>query len=370
MVSCCTPTVRDTNGPELMFSSFWCCFCSVFEPELKQKKTRSGKFQLLKIYCCVMTKRKVDSVVNREPNDYKKLRLTDLDKENAYTDVNDDVSDGTDVTSSGADSDDGDSKISKMDMNQFREDFIHDTEAESIKDATAANSKPESENIVAFDVKDEMENGYFDKDGNYIERENNSSQSEDEFYNNLTSKDIEANLTKKLNSLEKLKLRKRKIQSEKRQLLTADVLLRLYYLIPNGMTVLETLANYNKLRSKEKNEFKYLISNAIDYLTELTDLLQQKNFDSIDNIFSWTRQDILEYLGDESLESNFKIDNYGARIWSFKWFKNLNKCQTPYSNYEMQYWKDTYFDGKVACKLTDDDDVDKNWLHITCIQFM
>lgn len=285
-------------------------------------------------------------------------RLQDVDDSDYYeTDDNTDKEDDT--------------RTCKMDMIEFRKEFIEDTgKDDTLDENTAGISLPKQNNVVSFDVKDEMENGFFDKDGNYIENKDNTSQSEDEFTTSMDLDEIEKNQLKQLNNYKKLRLRKRKLQLQKRQLLTNDALLRLYYLIPTDLTVLETLASFNNLRAKETKEFKFLISNGIDYLTELVDILQQKNIDSIDDIYNWTRQDISQLLKDESLEPDFRIDNYNSKNWSFKWFKKMDKLQEPYSNHEMQYWKDTYFNGKVTCKLTDDDDVDKNWLHIDCLQFI
>lgn len=58
---------------------------------------------------------------------------------------------------------------------------------------------------------------------------------------------------------------------------------------------------------------------------------------------------------DDEDDENSQINNidYGEKIWEFRWIGDENEDKVingPYSSYEMNHWKETYFENKVEVR--------------------
>ncbi|EDO19085.1 hypothetical protein Kpol_2000p52 [Vanderwaltozyma polyspora DSM 70294] len=266
-------------------------------------------------------------------------------------------------------------KQRSMDTNQFNVENNIDEETSTVNDVY--DNSNTGYQIEAFNINEESKNGTFDKDGNYVElkEEGDITDREDMWIDDCE----DVNKARNAKTLEEIRSRERQrtLLKQKRRYTLDDTLLHLKYFIDKEDTVLDTLNRFSKLRnkkdpSKDEHALKtrnIYIVNAIEFLTDLIELLENK---SVENVYELTRSDIDKLILEEIISKDDLIDDYKSKIWNFKWLTNLSKepSKDCYSNYEMQYWKSTYFKGNVIVKHYKDSDDVKNWVHIDCITFM
>ncbi|CAL9732566.1 hypothetical protein MOUN0_O00782 [Monosporozyma unispora] len=262
---------------------------------------------------------------------------------------------------------DGDEITEPNDKNIItKEEFNAENEIEDANDENGDISKFE-DGVEAFNMDQEMSSGQFDKQGNYIptQQDNVVDSQQEEWIDSVKNvqKVAQAHKTQ-VNSMKK---RERQIIKNRRKYMLNEALLRLLYCVENEETVLEALSRFNSMRRKATDDIVIsTITNSITLLTDLIDLLEKKD---IDDVYDLTRSKIKKLIEEESLPGTV-IDNQKDKNWSFKWISGSQKIHEFYSNYEMNYWKDTYFNNKVIVKYKDEEDISKNWLHVSCITFM
>lgn len=267
------------------------------------------------------------------------------------------------------------SKNKIIDVTPFEIDNVADYDSLKLQDEHGIK-------IDSFNLKEEREMGNFDKEGNYIETTNKKEQDQDQWLNEFENKEV---IQKTVIAKEKMEcVRKNKLKEKKHLYMLDDALIRISYFISKNETITNTLGRFNEYRNKYihtikklkgdklhdeissyKTQLRYLI-NGINLLTELISILEQKG---IPNVYDLTRTMINILIKEESL-SNKTIDNYATKQWAFKWLHSLNEPQQSYTNYEMQSWKQNYFESNVIVKMTEDDDKFENWIHIKCLEFM
>lgn len=253
------------------------------------------------------------------------------------------------------------SKPSGFDIETFNK------ENEIVPDTEPVRQENEVQ-IESFNLDDDMKHGTFDKDGNFTRRQDDDEDAvliEDKWMDENTDTKRAAESHKKQQQTEKQRLRQMK--KNMRHYMIDEALLRLFYFVGKTASVVEVLGRLNGLRTKSKDKVeKEYITNAIDFVTDLIDILEQKGVDDVYNI---DKNKLSALIEEESLGTTSLIDP-GRKIWSFKWMKDLNKIHEPYSSHEMSSWKKTYFKNKAIVKFKDDEDVPTNWIHISCLEFL
>lgn len=242
-----------------------------------------------------------------------------------------------------------------------RIDFLHET-------STFTNIDDETEDvqIEPFNIDDDIKTGKFDKEGNYTQYKklNNDNFQQDKWLDEFA--DIKTTQKPKIKLVSNRNSQKKRIQRQKRHYMVEEALLRLKYFISKNGTVISTLGDLNKLRKSQDNgEFRSYISNSINFVTDLIEILEQK---SIKDVYNLTRNDISSLLKEEAL-SDKSLDDLNDKIWSFKWLKNMREVYEFYSTKEMGEWNYNYFVGNVLVKFKDDEDKIENWIHISCVHF-
>lgn len=246
-----------------------------------------------------------------------------------------------------------------------KEEFNAENEIEDMDDGKDDASETE-EGIEAFNMDEEMAAGQFDKQGNYISTQsNNKGDLDSEVWIDEVG-DVQKVAEAHKTQIISMRKRDRHISKARRKYMLDEALVRLFYCVDNEESILETLARFNALRKKASDEIVVsTISNAIDLLTDIIDILEKKD---IEDIYDLTSPKIKELVEEESLSRN-PIDDPKGKNWSFKWITGSQKIYEYYSDYEMKYWKDTYFNNNVIVKYKDDEDNPKNWLHVSCLSF-
>lgn len=267
----------------------------------------------------------------------------------------------------------------KLDMRQF--------EKEAEIEVSNANQNSDSEvEIETFDLRKEEEEGYFDEDGNYIRRE--QSDSEEEEWTNSNKSEIRKAKEAQEKQLSS-KFNKAPIET------TAELASILINIMETAESVMETfarLAPAKKKRSKAKltiTEGEAKNKLLITEMTEVCDklIIHKKLLD----VYEMTREELMRLYKQETGEEFIQnrgtkrslsdtedenplasepensaepdVDNL-PKIWEFKW-DGLDDINGPYSEYEMGYWKQEYFENNVWVRKLGDSE----FMHVSEVEF-
>ncbi|SCV03162.1 LANO_0G02520g1_1 [Lachancea nothofagi CBS 11611] len=270
--------------------------------------------------------------------------------------------------------------------------FASDDEAEPVtKQRTSDHESVGDFALEAFNMDEESKTGVFDKYGNYSETKKDVEdevQEQDRWiddYNDGAQVE-QALLAKKARLTQEDSLRVK--ASKNKWLLTLDeALKRLMYFLCEDETLLDALGRLNKYRTQygkksklhkavlkqqnyesetfDKLRFEHT-KTAINLITDLMEIIEKKGITDVQEL---TRAKLEELIEEESLDDQ-RTDHYQTKLWNFKWINDLSTLNESYTNYEMQSWKQTYFQDNVIVRHVDDRDEPKNWIHIKCLQFM
>ncbi|CCH58353.1 hypothetical protein TBLA_0A05600 [Henningerozyma blattae CBS 6284] len=256
------------------------------------------------------------------------------------------------------------------------------------------NQEIEEIPIEAFNLEDENINGRFDAEGNYTrsiadlkeEEEEKSYQNQDKWIDDYND-DIHQTFEAQRKRTEMVAKKQKEIKKSRRHYMLDVALSRLLYFLKKNKTIMQSISELHNIRNKlntmnkinkeldrdkTNNEIKKkYISNGIQMIIEIIEILEQKG---IENVYELDRPKLLSLIREESLDATDDIDsekhNYRIKRWQFKWQNDLNKIHGVYTNYEMQYWKQTYFNDQVLIKNVNDKDQENNWVHVSCLTFI
>lgn len=252
-----------------------------------------------------------------------------------------------------------------LDYEQFNEKYLEEGEiapTEGLSDDSSGEVR-----VEAFNIEEEKKLGYFDKEGNYVETqrdEDDAIQDQDLWIDDAKNVEEVAAAKKLADASNSNRLRQ--AQETTRHYMTDEALFRVKYLLSKEDTVMETMVKLNELRKASKSS-KGFIVNSINLLSDLVTILERKG---IEDVYSLRRAEVEKLLKEESLNASELNDDYKSRIWNFIWFEKPLIVHGPYTNYQMQYWKQSYFQNSVAVRLQDEPDRPENWLHIDTVTFM
>lgn len=216
----------------------------------------------------------------------------------------------------------------------------------------------ESFNMEEEDARNES---YDDMNDKYVKNE--GKDREDQWIDEV--KDVKGVAESQRRDKERREQKLSEIQKRRRHYMVDEALIRLMYFVNPGETVLTTLGRFNKLRNRGES-VEYIV-NAINFVTDLIDIIERKG---IEDVYSLTRSDLLKLFKEESLEDSALIDDYKTKMWCFKWIKKPDVIHGEYTNYQMQYWKKSYFQQNVAAKICFEPNEPINWVHIDCLHFL
>ncbi|ODV80117.1 uncharacterized protein CANTADRAFT_48916 [Suhomyces tanzawaensis NRRL Y-17324] len=262
------------------------------------------------------------------------------------------------------------SYISKENDHESHEGEVDDVDVaryyNEIEDFDGERVTKKEPKLEAFDLKEESTEGKFDLDGNFIRHDQKEEpNAEDEWLDGYKKHDIaKAKAAQERRELAK----KRKMLSDEVSSIP-EILIQLIPHLEPAETPIEALARLNpkklKKKTQEQPEDKLKRKN-ISEITHFCTLLSNEN--DISDIYEMTREELMRYYKSKTgqdfnttkrgvkreLESDEENrtgnDNeYGEKVWEFRW-KGDEEVKGPYSSYEMNYWKETYFEGAVEVR--------------------
>ncbi|QLL31253.1 hypothetical protein HG536_0B01140 [Torulaspora globosa] len=246
------------------------------------------------------------------------------------------------------------------------EEYDHDQYDEDTIDDSPETHLPDDGDfqVEAFNLVEEREKGYLDEAGNYIptkDHDEDAMQDQDLWINDF--KDVQKAAASQKHAESSRRMENRKVQQSSRHYMIDEALLRFYFFLSCDGTIVDTLAKLNKRR---ETGCQYVL-NSINYISDLINSLEQKG---LEDVYLLKRANVAALYKEECLSDSAVIDDYKSLIWSFSWSKKPSVVHGPYTNYQMQRWKSSYFKDNVAVRFHDDADKPENWLDLNSVTFM
>jgi CD2 antigen cytoplasmic tail-binding protein 2 len=225
-------------------------------------------------------------------------------------------------------------------------------------------TKTHEPKMEAFNLRNDMEEGNFDEDGNFIRNAADSSAHQDQWLDGISKSEIrKARLAHDQRESEQQKA-KQPFQS------VSDLMIKLVELLEVGETPIEALQRLNASR-KQTGRNKRLrrkqetgkstggedakIKTEIDEISHYSDLLLQRN---ISTIYDMTKEEILRYYEKQTGERytlkrkrSLSPDQLAASPgWEFQW-QGSDELHGPYDSATMKSWiENNYFDSRVSVR--------------------
>ncbi|KAH3678166.1 hypothetical protein WICPIJ_008924 [Wickerhamomyces pijperi] len=244
--------------------------------------------------------------------------------------------------------------------------------------------------IEAFNVDEEMSRGHFDVNGNYVQTQqdsddetngqigSNTAQDQDQWYKDVNKEDIARAKQAQLDRQSQLK---KKSQTQA-QFSTEELLSALITILNPTETPMDAMKRLNKgkpstLKSKKATEEQKVKererSAQVMRITELSEGLLTKG---ISDVYDLEREELMGLYQRESGEkwknASIKQDsddtkesarteetNEDIRKWQFRW-EGDGAINGPYTNTEMNYWKENYFQSRVQVRMI----TEMEWIHV------
>lgn len=244
-----------------------------------------------------------------------------------------------------------DQGIAGIDVRQQQLDYHN-----NVEDHNGASEKPKLDvQMEAFNLREEAEQGLLDKDMNYVPKE--EDEAEEAWLTDVKGTDIEKARKAQL---------QREAQAKKRiPRSTKELLSIVVNMLEPSETPLETLSRLAPKKKKGKREplldAEKLRKQSVYELTGACDELMNEK--GIPQLFDLSREELMRYYqretGEEivihrgtkrnsdSLEET--EEDYGPKEWEFRW-TGEDQVNGPYSAYEMNYWKGSYFNDGVEVR--------------------
>ncbi|ANZ73846.1 BA75_01780T0 [Komagataella pastoris] len=191
--------------------------------------------------------------------------------------------------------------------------------------------------ITSFNLDDELKEGVFDQNGNFIANDSNSDDSdeEEEIYDD---KVIEKARKQQQTRLMKKKLLAEQKRQERKEINLEKVLTDLIHHLEISETPMEALQRLGKLKNKE----------AITQTVDLCSLLGKKGYDG----YNMSREELMRLYAQltgqqlrvkRTLEDAINEDADGA--YEFQ-YVGYDEVYGPYSREEILDWRESYFKDK------------------------
>jgi CD2 antigen cytoplasmic tail-binding protein 2 len=248
----------------------------------------------------------------------------------------------------------------------------------------AGGLKKHAPKVEAFNLKEEMQEGQFDQEGNYIRKAGDPDAIHDKWLDGLSKKEMK----KAAAAHEKREAEARKQRIQEDGVLVSELLGTLIKHLEKAETPIEALARLGKGQAKVKKIPKWKlkkmnkgsegmdvdtetaddpeqtrIKTAINNVTEAADKLLSRDFE---DIYDQEREMLVrEYrreTGEDWVEPTAQTTEENgskatAKMWEFRWTdgRDGDAKQGPFDSQTMKAWQDAgYFQGSVEFRPADE----------------
>jgi CD2 antigen cytoplasmic tail-binding protein 2 len=249
----------------------------------------------------------------------------------------------------------------------------------------AGGRKKNAPKLEAFNLKDEMEEGRFDQDGNYVRRAGDPDAVHDNWLDGVSKKEIK----KAAEAHEKREAEARQQRMQDDELLVSDLLGALIRHLEKAETPLEALARLGKGQAKTKKVPKWKlkkmnkgaenmevdqnepedpeqtrIKESIRSITDAADKLLSRDYEEIyDQERELLVREYRRETGEDWIEPQTEAqreetspDPTSQAKWEFRWVdgRDGGAVQGPFDGPTMKAWQDAgYFGGGVEFRRTE-----------------
>lgn len=222
--------------------------------------------------------------------------------------------------------------------------------------------------LEAFDLKQEATEGAFDIDGNFIRKNDGELSSDEEWGKEFKKTDISKARKAQLARDELMK------SKSKMKLLvyhtTESLLGDLIELLEPSETPLEALQRLNPKKKRRQQKSTSDDKRRKEIIFKTTEICEElMNEKAITDVYELSREELMRLYkqetgdayrpasrgvkrsrddNDDEVNNDTNID-YGEKKWEFKWI-GQNEVNGVYSDYEMNHWKNTYFNDNVEVR--------------------
>lgn len=237
----------------------------------------------------------------------------------------------------------------------------------NIEDHEASVRIPKTDvKIEAFDLRDDAEEGDFDIDGNFIRREDDDKD---------TNQDHWIDDAKTIDVAKARKAHEKREQKQREQAPSATtpieaILAQLIEVLEPSETPLEALARLRPPKNKRNARNKPKVDGLAETerkeaVLKMTDLCETLiNSKGLSETYLLTREEFMRKYRTETGENyenqsrgtkrpyeeeDEEEASYGDKIWEFRW-NDDDAINGPYSSYEMAHWAKTHFDASVTVR--------------------
>ncbi|OBA20213.1 hypothetical protein METBIDRAFT_23699, partial [Metschnikowia bicuspidata var. bicuspidata NRRL YB-4993] len=231
--------------------------------------------------------------------------------------------------------------------------------------------------LEAFNLREEAESGNFDKDMNYIQHDKSDSEDDEPWMAGVSVADIEK-ARKAQQKSSRAGSQKYSVSSKS----VPEILPDLILVLEPAETPMEALSRLRpekkKLKQKTADLNETERKNAVFKLTDCCE--QLVNDKGMTGAYDMSREELMRAYFQETgvnfqprgvkrdVEQMEKDDGqhgtienqhatgenqYGKAIWEFRWVDDT-EVHGPYSSYEMDHWKKTYFENRVEVRRIGD----------------
>lgn len=226
--------------------------------------------------------------------------------------------------------------------------------------------------MEAFNLREEAEEGEFDKNMNYVRKKNSDDEDdEDAWMANIKKSDIENAKQAQLRQVNKV--------SNKDPVSTESLLAAILDILEPAETPMEALARLRPSRARKKRKVNIATSpedlarkQTVFRLTESCErLLDDKG---VSQIYDMTKEELLRAFKRETGEDYHGNDRKRALeededkntndegqphpqpevLWEYRWLDEDNAWNGPHTSYEITYWKENYFENNVEVRKVGD----------------
>ncbi|RCK58851.1 Protein LIN1 [Candida viswanathii] len=241
--------------------------------------------------------------------------------------------------------------------------------------------KKKAPKIEAFNLEEEANEGNFDLEGNYIWNDDNPKESalanDDQWLDDYKKKDIKK--AKKAQEERERKQMARLLENNTNMEPIETLLSGLIDILEPDESPMEALARLNPKKKSKTKKGKHENGAGDLLIQRITDLCSTLINDKyLDDVYELTREELMRKYQMETGEAyNVKqgikreredddeneID-HGEKVWEFRWVGE-EEVNGPYSHYEMNHWKQTYFEDKVEVRKVGETE----FQHVSFIEF-
>ncbi|KAG5365999.1 LIN1-like protein [Yarrowia sp. B02] len=271
--------------------------------------------------------KKDDAKPEEEEFDDEKPQFMDMDK------FEGDV--GTHTTIAPQEEEESDSEV---DIDYYTKDDVDGL------DVDLSRAKKYAPKMESFNLKQDMEEGKFDQEGNFVKNAQDEKEHQDQWLDGVSKKDIAA--AKRAQEYRKENTAAKPIVSK------VDLIQQLSDVLQSGETSIAALGRLGKERKKLKGDDKKRMVEQIEQLTEYCDALLSRD---MSNIYDMTREELqkeyCQLTGQSVKDLKRKVDEIEdePEEWVFRWAEG-EEVHGPFTATMMKGWTEGYFTDAVEVR--------------------